>query len=306
MTGALSRRIVGLRVRISREGGRGAVWTRWADGYAGRRRGRAHGWWFGSGRACRRSWCGAGGADGSCEVQYSRGLRLDSAGWIVRGHLHGRWRVGGNTSSGSVLVALGGAGGEARATFRVTAGETFLVLVGGRGQDATSTQGGAGGQNGGGGGATASTNSFLGGAGGGGSSDVRLGGVGSTCVAQANCVVSERIIVGGGGGGAAGYTDLRGGDGGGVSGQTTAYGNGGLQEVGGLGESGGTFGAGGLRSSIPTASQARAAAVAAGTAAEPPPREVVPSAVAAAVATSVHSHSRAHSSPAPTAVTDWS
>ncbi len=61
----------------------------------------------------------------------------------------------GNVVDGSppTLVAIGGAGGEAKATFPVKPGEQFEIVVGGRGSDNSGQFGGAGGFNGGGSGA---------------------------------------------------------------------------------------------------------------------------------------------------------
>ena len=42
---------------------------------------------------------------------------------------------GGNAANGSILVSVGGAGGEAKARFAVAPGQTFEVVVGGRGSD---------------------------------------------------------------------------------------------------------------------------------------------------------------------------
>lgn len=95
----------------------------------------------------------------------------------------------------------GGKGGEARASFRVSAGQTFEIVVGGPG-------GREGGFNGGGRGNRH--------AGGGGGSDVRLG----ACASSKNCGLEDRILVGGGGGGNPDIGEqARGGDGGGRTGE---------------------------------------------------------------------------------------
>jgi hypothetical protein len=116
----------------------------------------------------------------------------------------------------------GGKGGEARASFHVTEGQTLEVVVGGAG-------GREGGFNGGGKG--------TGHSGGGGGSDVRLG----ACASSKSCGLEDRIIVAGGGGGNASFGErAHGGDGGGRTGGT---GKGDFRDEGGGG--GGTQSRGG-------------------------------------------------------------
>ena len=110
---------------------------------------------------------------------------------------------GGSTTDagGHVLISSGGAGGEARAQFTVKPGETFEIVVGGRGADGNSTYViYSGGFNGGGA-------SQYSGSGGGGS-DVRLGGHGNGCASTRTCGYTDRVIVGGGGGGGGGGCGL--------------------------------------------------------------------------------------------------
>lgn len=126
-----------------------------------------------------------------------------------------------------------GRGGEARGSFRVIAGQTFEIVVGGH------PDGDSGGFNGGGG-------ASVGGGGGGGASDVRTGG----CASSKSCGLQDRIIVGGGGGGDSGGFPGRsaGGDGGGTRGADGLAdgGGGGTQISGGTGAKGdGSFGTGG-------------------------------------------------------------
>jgi len=110
---------------------------------------------------------------------------------------------------GVAYVNSGGAGGEAKGTFKVTPGEKFQINVGGQGANVSA--GSAGGFNGGGPGGSH-------GAGGGGASDVRHDGVGFVgCNGHAlYCNPDVRFIVAGGGGGAG--TGYAGGNGGGVDG----------------------------------------------------------------------------------------
>ncbi len=143
--------------------------------------------------------------------------------------------TGGNVANGKLLVSAGGAGGEAKTTFAVTRGQTFEILVGGRGGEATSEAvAGVGGLFGGGPGG-------VGGGGGGGGSDVRIGGIGAECVSNSNhCGVQDRIVVGGGGGGAGGgnnHPGSSGGAGGGLVGH-----EGSLEGGGGGGFGGGQEG----------------------------------------------------------------
>jgi hypothetical protein len=117
------------------------------------------------------------------------------------------------TRLGMQVVSSGGAGGEAKAKFKVRAGQVFEIVVGGQGGNAVLNETvGTGGFNGGGDG------SELYGGGGGGGSDVRLGGRGNPCVSTQTCGYSDRIIVGGGGGGAEGYAGYDGDAGGGLAG----------------------------------------------------------------------------------------
>jgi hypothetical protein len=141
------------------------------------------------------------------------------------------------------IIALGGRGGEALATFPVTAGQTIQIVVGGRGGDSSGVTQGTGGSNGGGNGndggiysgSNRPTTVFYGGAGGGGASDVRMG----PCANSLTCALADRVVVGGGGGGAGGEpteAPATGGAGGGPSGGTgvgDGAGRGGTQQAGG-------------------------------------------------------------------------
>jgi hypothetical protein len=141
----------------------------------------------------------------------------------------------------------GGLGGKAVATIYVLAGQTFEIVVGGKGSDT-----GTGGSNGGGDGATSGNDV---GGGGGGATDVRAG----SCAATSTCPVGNRVLVAGGGGGGS-YDPLfdltnNGGSGGGsTGGDGTSFGfsadggSGGTQSAGGApgGDAGaGSFGTGG-------------------------------------------------------------
>jgi hypothetical protein len=163
-----------------------------------------------------------------------------------------------NEFIGGVLnvISSGGPGGEARAKFKVHAGEVFEIVVGGQGGSATVGQAtGAAGSNGGGHGAAGY------GGGGGGGSDVRIGGRGNPCAASMACGYGGRIIVGGGGGGGTNATGggvgfYDGGVGGGLRGGDhpcdASRGVGGAQDCGGVTDpldctpdSAGGFGTGG-------------------------------------------------------------
>jgi hypothetical protein len=100
-----------------------------------------------------------------------------------------------------------GLGGEARASFHVTAGQTFEILVGGSPPRDDEEKGGF---NGGG-----RSTGFKGG--GGGASDVRVG----ACASSKACGLEDRIVVGGGGGGAV-FGGGVAGDGGGRTGANAA------------------------------------------------------------------------------------
>ena len=146
---------------------------------------------------------------------------------------------GGNVANGPTLIAAGGKGGEAKAHYTAKPGQTFEVVVGGRGGDGDTTLNGLGGFNGGGTGSSSGQSGAVNGAGGGGGSDVRIGGSGNPCVATAKCGYGDRIIAGGGGGGAGGGSNFlqptSGGAGGALTGGDAApgYGSGGTQEDGG-------------------------------------------------------------------------
>ena len=168
-----------------------------------------------------------------------------------------------DSTSPGTIIALGGRGGEALATFPVTPGQTIQIVVGGRGVDSSGETAGAGGFNGGGdgdrggiyGGSNRPTTVFFGGAGGGGASDVRLG----PCAVSLTCALADRVVVGGGGGGAGGEPTEApgtGGAGGGPSGGTgvgDGAGRGGTQLTGGTclfpggtnSQTSGSFGQGG-------------------------------------------------------------
>jgi hypothetical protein len=141
---------------------------------------------------------------------------------------------GGNVADGQILINKGGPGGEAKGHFTVKPGETFEIVVGGRGGDNSGKTGGAGGFNGGGQGANGLDVEF-GGGGGGGGSDVRIGGIGNVCVSNSTCGFADRIIAGGGGGGGFGEAGVNGGAGGGLVGGDSGDGpgTGGTQEQGG-------------------------------------------------------------------------
>jgi hypothetical protein len=153
---------------------------------------------------------------------------------------------GGNIMGGDFLLAAGGAGGEARGTFTVKPGQTFMIVVGGRGGNGGTT-GGAGGFNGGGRGGNGDPGGS-GRGGGGGGSDVRVGGIGNPCLSDLSCGFGGRIIVGGGGGG--GGKNLEGdwadgGAGGGLVGGPDVTRGGTQEHGGGSGSGGGAFGLGG-------------------------------------------------------------
>jgi hypothetical protein len=156
---------------------------------------------------------------------------------------------GGSVANGNTLVGSGGFGGVAIASFHVTPGQKFQIVVGGRGGDNNFTTGGAGGFNGGGAGNNTTDSSSCGGGGGGGASDVRIGvGKGNSCVtSQSGCVFQDRIVVaGGGGGGGGGDVSItfatNGGNGGGVVGHNGAAGGQSPNGRGGTQESGGQSG----------------------------------------------------------------
>ena len=102
-------------------------------------------------------------------------------------------------SNGSLLP--GGKGAAATGAVTVTPGESLVVDVGGKGGDGvwdgTPTEGGSGGWNGGGAGGAGGTQGGGGGGGGGGASDVRQGG----------STLADRVVVAGGGGGSGAFTD---------------------------------------------------------------------------------------------------
>jgi hypothetical protein len=125
-----------------------------------------------------------------------------------------------------------GLGGEARASFHVTAGQIFEIVVGGSPPRDREEKGGF---NGGGSGFG------TGFGGGGGASDVRVG----ACASSNACGLEDRIVVGGGGGGGVGGGAP--GDGGGRTGANGARegGHGGSQISGGAGDGHGSFGHGG-------------------------------------------------------------
>jgi Glycine rich protein len=119
---------------------------------------------------------------------------------------------GGNYVASNVLRFTGGLGGEAKGTFSVKPGQTFLVIVGGRGYD----NGGSGfSWNGG-------AEGGIYGGGGGGGSTVAIGGKGNHCASVYACDSFDRIIVGGGGGGAGSANS--GGNGGGITGGSSSGG----------------------------------------------------------------------------------
>jgi Glycine rich protein len=136
------------------------------------------------------------------------------------------------------LIAAGGAGGEAKASFAVTPGQVFEIVVGGQGGTAHGTTPGAGGSNGGGSGSDGGTFSccgstvFYGGGGGGGASDVRSG----ACAGNLTCGLSDRIVVGAGGGGGGGDPNnfQDGGAGGGVMGESGGDTSAATQSSGGI------------------------------------------------------------------------
>lgn len=137
----------------------------------------------------------------------------------------------GATGGGSPIFSHvgGGKGGQAVATYPVTPGQVFQIVVGGEGGTT-----GRGGLNGGG---------SADGGGGGGASDVRV----CADAAFKLCDLDRRFLVaGGGGGGGSGSGSCAGGNGGGISGATGGCfddGGGGTQTEGG--SPNGTFGFGG-------------------------------------------------------------
>ncbi|MGN7457309.1 DUF7507 domain-containing protein [Paenibacillus pasadenensis] len=148
------------------------------------------------------------------------------------------WGAQGGTAT---TQGIGGNGGYAAGTFRVTPGEPLVVAVGGKGEDGRlNGPATAGGFNGGGNGGPGFDNSASGG-GGGGASDVRQGG----------STLANRILIGAGGGGGVGTLTsptqgFRGAAGGGLQGasgtgdDTVAPGKGGTQTAGGAGGVGGS------------------------------------------------------------------
>ena len=189
------------------------------------------------------SYNGSTGADGSPQT------------WTVpAGVRSATFDLKGASGGDAPIDTLGGRGGHVVATLAVTPGQTFTIMVGGRGGDATlrqdgsSAPGGAGGYNGGGpGGDAPAYSTSVSAGGGGGATDVRARGTG----------LQHRFLVAAGGGGAAGPDD--GGDGGSDSGAPGLFvpsvgfgGGGGTQTRGGrhvVGTEGtatdGTFGQGG-------------------------------------------------------------
>ena len=160
------------------------------------------------------------------------------------------------------VISSGGPGGEAKAKFKVHAGEVFEILVGGQGGAATvgSNSGFNGGFNGGGNGDPEGGNARSGG--GGGASDVRIGGRRNGCASGMSCGYQDRIVVGGGGGGGSFPSGQDGDGGGGLTGTANgtgrstcvnAAGEGAAQECAGIGYArcppgytgDGTFGVGG-------------------------------------------------------------
>lgn len=134
---------------------------------------------------------------------------------------------GDSIAANNALLASGGAGGEATATFAVQPGQVFQIYVGGRGRDGQANVWGYPGFNGGGGGTPGNfpNDPMFAGGGGGGGSDVRLGGYGNPCASDIvwlPCTYSGRIVVGGGGGGATNFgyaaAGVDGGAGGGLTG----------------------------------------------------------------------------------------
>jgi hypothetical protein len=158
---------------------------------------------------------------------------------------------GGVTTIGPTTISAGGQGGSATATVPVTAGESLVVNVGGRGAskdfgDVSRSIGGAGGFNGGAKGGDG-TGTGIGGGGGGGASDVRQGG---------GALANRVVVAGGAGGGGSALLNPNtdGGAGGGSVGAdgsgpaVVLAGSGGTQSAGGAGGgtgTGGTAGAGG-------------------------------------------------------------
>jgi hypothetical protein len=102
--------------------------------------------------------------------------------------------VGGRGGTGSGAPAGGGFGAVAIADLAVTPGQVLYVNVGGNGEDAIGSSGGAGGFNGGGSGGPIGTR----GGGGGGASDVR------TIPRSVGTSPFSRLVVAGGGGGSGG------------------------------------------------------------------------------------------------------
>ena len=140
-----------------------------------------------------------------------------------------RGGAGGRAMFDGSVVGSSGLGGRTRATIAVTPGDTFIVFVGGAGDDEV------GGFNGGGLGGTWLTQR---GGGGGGASDIRRNGVS----------LSDRIVVAGGGSGAAACQGIGwpGAAGGGATGGSVAsrcnitfpkLATGGTQSAGGVGGS---------------------------------------------------------------------
>jgi len=148
---------------------------------------------------------------------------VTQATFVVDGAQGGLGQLAGGTQG------TGGLGARAQATFAVSAGQIYQLMVGGTGAVT------AGGFNGGGTGGTSFRN--FNGAGGGGASDVRNG----ACAATLSCTLADRRLIAGGGGGGASVGGS-GGSGGQLGADGTGSGSDGTPGTGGTATAGGTGG----------------------------------------------------------------
>lgn len=124
-------------------------------------------------------------------------------------------------AEGGSGTTVGAKGGYAKADFNLSIGDVLYIYVGGRGSNATTSDGGSGGWNGGGRGGTPN-GSFYGGGGGGGATHIAvspIGVIGISSLTQLSSYVGSDghlLLVAGGGGG--GSWKITAGSGGGVEG----------------------------------------------------------------------------------------
>lgn len=110
-------------------------------------------------------------------------------------------------AEGGSGTTVGAKGGYAKADFNLSIGDVLYIYVGGRGSNATTSDGGSGGWNGGGRGGTPN-GSFYGGGGGGGATHIAvspIGVIGISSLTQLSSYVGSEghllLVAGGGGGG---------------------------------------------------------------------------------------------------------